>query len=200
MEPAPEQLPFQFEGTYSIDGYTPPFSLQDTLLNLDWKRVQVGGRGSFMGLGVYDDDDDRGEPQYEFRYSITILGHTVHGDHGGNGKNAIRQSDDNLTIAAKIANTFLDDKRNETKHPEVWAFLISNAKALNQSKRYWHARTHLAEIAKEEEKLAELQERIKRGKFVAQLKAFEVLSGEALEGEARERKWAEITGGLPYNL
>jgi hypothetical protein len=192
-----DQLPFLFSDTYTLEGYVPPFGYSDTLLNLESRRVQTGGRGRIhFGVGY---DDDEGEPTYELRYSVTVLGVPMPGDHdSAYGVNRISQHDDKFTIAAKCVNAFLDNKWMCDKHPEAAKFLKENAKALNQSKRYWSAQEHLKEIAKEKIKLAQMQRKIQRAELVAQLKAFEVLEGRQLSDEERQQKWAEISGGLPY--
>ena len=194
-----EQLPMLFGETYSLTGYVPHFNYQEVLLGLHSTRVQVGGRGSFKGFGAWDeDDDDRGEPVYEFRYSITVEGLEIHSPTGYGTKNDIRQSDTNFDIVAKTVNHFLDNPKNEAAHPVQWNWLKNNATNLNRSKRYWAAITHLNEIHAEEKKVAALQRRITRGKLVAQLRAYEVLEGRTLTPEERQIKWAEISGGLPY--
>jgi hypothetical protein len=157
--------------------------------------VQTGGRGR-MHFGVSDDDEDS-EPKYENRYSITVLGVKIDGDHSY-GEHGIRQTDDKFSIAAKCVNAFLANKYLCLKHPEVHEYLKDNSKLLNQSKRYWVAQEHLKEIAKEKIKLAQKERRIQRAELIAQLNAFEVLEGRQLSLEERQQKWAEISGGLPY--
>ena len=188
-----------FSETYSIEGYVPHFTYQETLLGLKATEVQVSGPGRFRGFGAWDEDK---EPiRYEKRYSITILGKEVgalHTDDYSGGPNAVRQSDSDLEVAAKTANQFLANEWNKKNLPEQWEWLTANAKHLNQSKRYWEARKHLDEIRKVEKEIEMLQRRVRRGKLVAQLRAYEVLEGRKLSDEERKIKWAEISGGIPY--
>ena len=195
-----EQLPMLFSDEYSLEGYVPRFTYQETLLGLHTTRVQVGGEGSFRGFGAWDDEDERykGPPVYESRYSITVEGVEIHAQHYGSNPNDIRQTDTSLEVVAKIVNQFFANANNEKRYPAQWAWLKENTRSLNQSKRYWAAMIHLREIRKEEEKVEQLQRRIARGKLVAQLRAAEVLSGRAFTTEERQVKWAEISGGLPY--
>ena len=196
-----EQLPMLFTGTYTIVGYVPPFDSQQSRLGLHRQRVQTGGRGAFRGFGISNDDEDDKEPVYEFRYSIMVEGLKIHGQRYGYdySENSIHQADDEFDIVAKIVNNFLAMPGNEKRHPVEWAWLKANATNLNRSKRFWQAATHLNEIRKEEKKVEMLQRRITRAKLVAQLRAFEVLEGRGLALEERKIKWAEISGGLPYD-
>jgi len=192
-----EQLPMMFEDLPTIAGYVPRFTLSETMLGLYSKQVQIGGG---LGFGPVDEDWVRPEPKFETRYSIVVCGVHIEGDHREvYDTNSIRQSDDKFTIVAKCANAFLANKTNEKLHPAAWKFLSENGAELNQSKRYWAAVAHLAEIEAEKRKVDELLRRIERAKIVAGLRAAEVLAGRTFTQHERERKWAELSGGMPYH-
>lgn len=193
-----EQFSMLFGDTYSIRGYTPPFNREETLLALTSYAVQVGG-GSRFSMGDFGDEDQT--PVYENRFYIIVDGLKINGvDYGyGRGPNGIVQDDDEFDIVAKIVNQFLASTTANKNCPDQFIWLKENAENLNKSKRYWQAVKHLKEIEKEEAKLVVMIQRIARAKLVAQLKAFEVLEGRILTINERMVKWAEISGGLPYN-
>jgi len=173
----------------TLRDYVPFYSRKETLLGLETERHQVAGEGMHRGFGAFDDDDPRyqGPPQYEYTHYITVAGYrfTSHVPYGMTNQ---------FEIVTHLANAFLNYPKNETEHEAAWRFLKQNATNLNNSKRYWMAVDHLAEIEKEKEKLRKLQETIRRAELVAALKAWEVKQNRTVSHDERLVVWTELTG------
>jgi hypothetical protein len=181
------QLPLELNvEKYTLDGYAPPLSRSQTLLDLQQHVATTGGR-----LGWTDEADEARE---KLHCSITVLGLDIHDDGSAN----IYMSDDRFTIAAKLVNWWLKRRGVQVEHREQYDWLIANMPLLNQAARYWRAVEQLGLLRQAEGDLLALQQRIERGRIVAKLLAYEVHQGRKLSDTERQLKWAELSNGLSY--
>lgn len=164
----------------SLEGYTPEFSQEETLLGYAYEKYEVGG-------GFKDFDYDRENPKYAERWSIQPLGVLITGQYNF-------YQGDKFDVAAKIANEFLKDAGCRIKNPEVWNYLNTNATGLTNSKRYWKARNHRERI---DEKIAErdaLTTMITRAEIVHSMFAAEVKDQRNYTREEKDRALTEFNG------
>ena len=168
----------------TLEGYQPAFTREETLLGFKYEKVQVGG-----GLGDLDYDPEN--PQFVDRFSINVLGTVIEGQGSYGYK-------DNFEITALIANEFLAKEDNRVRFPEAYAYLIANAKNLNDSKRYWKSWEHLEKIRLEKDKLARMSRRIARAEIIASVNAVMVKAQRSFSTEERQLLLAEFSGG-EYN-
>jgi len=185
-----DQLPLFSDGPYSIEGYVPHFTREESMLHLrTWKTE----RGRFRGLGGTDEDlVDDDTPVWH--HSIKVLELVIYDDPAC----FISMHSSQFDRAALMANWWLKNPAHEKSHPKEWQWLKDNARLLNLSSRYWFAVDHLNNIREKEAEVAAIEARLVRARLVQQLLAYEVLTGIKLEREARQRKWAEISGGMPF--
>lgn len=183
-----DQLPLFFEATYSIDGYVPHFTREEAMLQLrTWKTERGRGFGVFM-------EEDEVDSTPVWHHSIKVLDLIIYDDPAC----FISNHSDSFTRAAMMANWWLKNPVHEKSNPKEWQWLKDNAEQLNRSSRYWFAVDHLNKIRQKEAEVVAIQESLVRARLVQQLLAYEVITGVKLEGDDRKRKWAEISGGLPY--
>lgn len=164
----------------TLEGYTPHFSEEQTLLGYQWERVKLGG-----GFKSFDDDGER----FEERHSITVCGVKIV------GKNYYSPRMNKFEVAAQIANEFLANEENRKRHEEVFAFFRIHAENLNNSKRYWQAWNHLQEIQRARDKMECLKREIERAEIIASVNALSVKLQKSFSQQERDIYLAEFSGG-----
>lgn len=173
----------------TLDGYSPEFSREEVLLNLEVIQRQVGGEGMFRGFGAWDDDDPhyQGPARYEYDHYITVAGFRMTAQ--------VPYGYDKFDAAAHIARQFLNNPKNEVTNPLAWAYLTEHGAALDRSKRYWKARAHRSEIEQVKAQIRRLQAKVDRAEHLASLYAIEVKAGRRFTETEKAVTWAELTGG-----
>lgn len=163
----------------TLEGYTPKFSREETLLGYKFERYQA------RGLGLYHDEGE--EPKWHERHTITVLGKEISGPGP--------YTQDRYEIAVDIANNFLAHPQNEKRMPEVWAYLKENARELSNSKRYWKSWEHLQEIKKAKAEAAAIMRRVERALVIASVNALQTKAERSFSLQERQILLAEFNGG-----
>lgn len=159
----------------TLNGYIPPFDREEIRFGFQATEVEVGG---FMLLT----DDSRTKMQY----SINVAGTKI---YGRNINPWLKTEQD---IIALIVNEFLGDESNKTRHPVAWNYLTSNAKSLEQARRYWNTIDYLDRIEKKKQELKVRALEIAKAEILAKVKISEVLAGRNFTKEEKLLALAEF--------
>jgi hypothetical protein len=174
----------------TLEGYTPEFSREETLLNLEVIQRQVSGEGMFRGFGAWDDDDPhyQGPARYEYDHYITVAGFRMTAQ--------VPYGYDKFDAAAHIAHQFLSNPKNRAEvNAAAFDYLAEHGAGLDRSKRYWKARAHRSEIEQVKAQIRRLQAKVDRAEHLASLYAIEVKQGRRFTETEKAVVWAELTGG-----
>ena len=161
----------------TLDGYTPHFTLEETLLNYKFEIIQTTG-----WMPSYDDD----APKTKDEHSIQILGQRFY-----SYKSFYAGTTTDLEIAASIANEVLENK-NAPKEVREW--LLANAKELNNSKRYWMAAFQRSQIDRKKQELELLEEKIERAEVVHSMLALQTKAERNFSKEEKQLLLTEFSG------
>ena len=163
----------------SLEGFVPPFSKEETLLQYAYRKYRPG-----RGLGWMGDDDDTPPNEVE-EFSIVVDGKKCFGK-----MNYYRGSP--IDIVSQIVSEILAGPELTFGDNAARKWLKENEIPLKKSFRYWKAMERVNGIKEVEKKIQALQQQLQIGRILASVDAVQIHEGRVYDAQEFHRSCREF--------